>query len=36
MKRTDALKALDDAFANRLDRMLQNLADAYEGSSNAK
>jgi len=36
MKRDVALKALDDAFATRIDHMFQNLADSYAGSPNAK
>jgi hypothetical protein len=36
MKRADVLKALDDAFADRLNRMFQNLADSFEGTTKAK
>lgn len=32
MKCADALKALDDAFATRVDHMFQILADSYAGS----
>lgn len=36
MTKTDALKALDDAFATRVDRMYQILADSFSGSVNAR
>lgn len=35
MTREQALKALDDAFAVRIDHMFQNLADTFAGSKNA-
>jgi hypothetical protein len=36
MKRDAALKALDDAFADRIGRMFQNLADSFESTAKAK